>query len=438
MSAQNTKGGFVAMTQDQKKQIGVFRFSVIHEFVGSTVLNFGEQQQLLKQKCARKWMIPYSRRTRISRGTILGWVKRYKDSGGKLESLYPKDRSDRAKSRAIDEQTAQNLIALKKSLPAATVPTLIKIMAQRRLITPGTHLKTTTVYRFLHSRQLMKPALTCTDRRKFEAELPNDLWQSDVMHGPLVAAQPRQKKAYLIAFIDDHSRLVPYAKFYLSENLEAFLDAFEKALLKRGLPRKLYVDNGSAYRAKHFEHVCASLAIALIHAKPYKPQGKGKIERFFRRVRQQFLPMIKSPVRLDTLNEQFELWLRCDYHSKPHSAIGTTPAQRFTAQMQCIRSAPDNLSDHFRLLARRKVAKDRTVTLSGNLFEAPVALIGRRVDLLYHRDRPQKVEVRLAHKSYGYLQAVDLVVNCRVKRDKNNRPQITDAKGRDNKSGSIF
>jgi transposase InsO family protein len=426
------------VTEDQKKQIGVFRFSVIHEFVGSTVLNFGEQQQLLKQKCTRKWTIPYSRRTRISRGTILSWVKRYKDSGGRLESLYPKDRSDKAKSRAIDEQTAQNLIALRKTMPAATVPALIEVMSKRRLITPGTQLKTTTVYRFLHAHQLMKPTPACMDRRKFEAEEPNDLWQSDVMHGPLVATRPRQKKTYLIAFIDDHSRLVPYARFYLSENLEAFLDAFEKALLKRGLPRKLYVDNGSAYRAKHLEHVCASLTIALVHAKPYRPQGKGKIERFFRRVRQQFLPTLKTPVNLDTLNEQFELWLRQDYHNKHHAAIRTTPAERFTARMQCIRSAPDNLSDHFRSIARRKVAKDRTVTLNGNLFEAPVALIGQRVDLLYHRNRPKKVEVRLAHKSYGYLHPVDLAVNCQVKRDKNNQAQITVAKDHGHKSGSIF
>jgi transposase InsO family protein len=114
------------------------------------------------------------------------------------------------------------------------------------------------------------------------------------MHGPLVAGDPRQKKSYLIAFIDDHSRLVPYARFYYSEKLEVFLDAFEKALLKRGLPRKLYVDNGSAYRSKHLEHICASLGIALVHAKPYQPAGKGKIERFNRRVRQQFLPTVKS------------------------------------------------------------------------------------------------------------------------------------------------
>jgi transposase InsO family protein len=426
------------MTEDQKKQVAVFRFSVIHEFVGSTLLSYGEQQRLLEQKCARKWNIPYSPRTRISRGAILNWVKRYKDSGGKLESLYPADRNDKKKSRAIDAQTAGNLIAVRKSMPAVTVPALIQIMRQRRLITPGTHLKTTTVYRFLHNQQLMRPAVACVDRRKFEAELPNDIWQSDVMHGPLVAAEPRQKKSYLIAFIDDHSRLVPYARFYYSEKLETFLDAFEKALLKRGLPRKLYVDNGSAYRSKHLEHICASLGIALIHAKPYQPAGKGKIERFYRRVRQQFLQGLNAPICLQSLNEKFELWLRNDYHSTHHCGIGTTPAERFTAQMQCIRSAPDNLSDHFRCIARRRVAKDRTVTLNGHLFEAPVVLIGQRADLLYHPDQPQKVEVRLAHKSYGYLQPVDLALNCRVKRDKNNRAQLSGDAQQGHKSGSIF
>jgi putative transposase len=425
------------MREEQKKQIAVFRFGVIHEFVGGAVLDYGEQEQLLGEKCARKWQIPFSNRTRISRAAILSWIKRYKDSGNKLESLYPKDRQDREKSRAIDAHTAENLIAVRKSLPGATVPALIEVMKQRRLISPGTRLKTTTVYRFLHNQKLMRPLSGYPDRRKFEAELPNDLWQSDVMHGPLVTGEPRQKKAYLIAFIDDHSRLVPYAKFYLSENLESFLDAFEKALLKRGLPRKLYVDNGAAYRSRHLEHISASLGIALVHARPYQPQGKGKIERFNRRVRQQFLPTIETSLPLDLLNERFDAWLREEYNAKIHSAIGQTPFERFTSRMECIRPAPENLSDHFRQVARRRVAKDRTITLNGRLFEAPVPLIGQRVDLLYHPDRLQKVEIFLSNKSYGYLLPVDLAVNCRVKRDKNNQAQIA-SQAPSNKSGQIF
>jgi len=425
------------MDEERKKQIAVFRFGVIHEFVGGAVLDYGEQERLLGEKCARKWQIPYSNRTRISRGAMLNWIKQYKESGGKLESLYPKDREDRKKSRAIDERTAENLIALRKSMPRVTVPMLIKLMEKRRLVSPGASLKTTTVYRFLHGHNLMKPSTGHQDRRKFEAELPNDLWQSDVLHGPLVATESRQKKSYLIAFLDDHSRLVPYARFYLSEKLEDFLDAFENALLKRGLPRKLYVDNGAAYRSKHLEHVTASLGIALIHAKPYQPQGKGKIERFNRRVRQQFLPTLPSTLSLGDLNERFDTWLRQGYHATRHSAIGQTPVQRFTSRMECIRPAPDNLSDHFRTVVRRRVFKDRTVTINGLLFEAPVALIGQRVDLFYHPDRPRKVEVFFSNKSYGFLTPVDLAVNCRVKRDKNNLSQIT-TDGGGNKSGEIF
>jgi putative transposase len=416
------------MTENEKQKVAIFRFSVIHEFVGGASLSRREQRRLLKEKCARKWDIPFTDRSRISRSAILRWIRLYKDSGARLEALYPKDRSDIGKSRAIDNETGLNLIHLRKEMPDATVPVVIRVMKERNLLVPGKDLKPSTVYRFLHAQNLMRPpGAHIQDRRKFEAELPNDIWQSDVMHGPMVRVGERQRKSYLIAFMDDHSRLVPYARFYLSEKLASFLDAFEKALLKRGLPRKLYVDNGAAYRSKHLEHITASLGIALIHAKPYQPEGKGKIERFFRTVRGQFL-IDAHQMSLDELNGAFELWIRQLYHHKVHSATGKKPLDRFTSRMECLRAAPDNLKDHFRIIARRRVAKDRTVTLDGNLFEAPVKLIGQRVDLLYHKDSSNNVEVRWQQKGYGYLTPVDLKVNCRVKRDKNNQAQISPEK----------
>ena len=413
------------MTENEKQRVAIFRFSVIHEFVGGAALSRRGKRRLMKQKCARKWDIPFSDRTRLSRSAILRWIRIYKDSGERLESLYPKGRSDIGKSRAIDKETGLNLIHLRQEMPEATVPVLIRTMKKRSLLLPDKELKPTTVYRFLHAQNLMKPPEDQKqDRRKFEAELPNDIWQSDVMHGPMVSVEERQRKSYLIAFIDDHSRLIPYARFYLSEKLTSFLDAFEKALLKRGLPRKLYVDNGAAYRSKHLEHITASLGIALIHARPYKPQGKGKIERWFRTLRGQFLTEVEQ-MSLDELNGALELWIREVYHQRVHSATGHRPLDRFTSRMECLRACPDDLKDHFRIIARRRVAKDRTLTLDGNLFEAPVQLIGQRVDLLYHRDSPKRVEVRWQQKSYGFLTPVDLKVNCRVKRDKNNQAQIS-------------
>jgi len=388
------------MTEDEKMQVAVFRFGVISDFVNGIRMSRAERRRLMGEKCARKWPIPFSGKTRITKGTIRRWIRLYRDSNGDLKSLFPKDRSDQGKCRVMDEETCCALIRLRREMPDATVINLIAMMNRRRLVTAGFELNLSTVYRFLHQQNLMnltkhKPV----DRRKFEAELPNDLWQSDVLHGPKVNVDGKMKKTYLIAIIDDHSRLIIYARFYLSEALIYYLDAFENALATRGLPRKLYVDNGAAFRSKHLEYITASLAISLIHAKPYAPQGKGKIERWFKTVRSSFLPMFKGSGLIE-LNEALTLWVTESYHQRKHSATGQTPLARFTSQMHCLRTSPANLKDYFRKVARRKVNKDRTITLNGRLFEGPIPLIGKRVELLYHESEPENVEVKYQNQSF--------------------------------------
>lgn len=415
------------MTEEEKKQVATFRFGVICDLVTVDQLRPGEQERLIRDKCARKWQIPFSSKTRISRSTVLRWMRVYKQSGGQLQSLYPADRSDRGQSRSLDEDTCLALVRLRKELPKATVKKLIEQMHMRGLVGPGAQLPATTVYRFLHQHGLMYPdEPKAVDRRKFEAELPNDLWQSDVMHGPKVQVDLKERKSYLIAMLDDHSRLVAHGQFYLSEQLNHYLDALQQALLRRGLPRKLYVDNGPAFRSRHLQHVCASLAIGLVHSKPYKPQGRGKIERFFRTVRSDFLTGFKGRT-LDQLNEAFDLWLAEIYHQRKHGSTAQSPFNRFTAKLHCLRPAPANLTDYFRQTVNRRVGKDRSVVLNGKLYEAPVALIGQKVQLLFHGANPQRVEVRFQQKSYGMLTLVDVHVNCRVRRDKNGNPQL-DAK----------
>jgi putative transposase len=412
------------MNEEQKREIAVFRFGVIHDLVGGIHLERGDQQRLVRQKCERKWVIPHSSRTRLTRGTILRWIQRYKESNGQLESLCPIERSDRGVSRGLDEETSLALIQLRKEMPKAAVIHLIETMHKRGLVAPGTELSLSTVYRLFHRHHLMNPLeRKPEDRRKFEAELPNDLWQSDSMHGPHVEVDGRMKKSYLLAFIDDHSRLVPHAQFYLTEGLDSYLNALEQALLKRWLPRKLYLDNGPAFRSKHLEDITASLGIALIHSRPYKPQGRGKIERFFRSIRSQFLSGFRGKTLLD-LNEALDLWLNDIYHQRKHGSTNQSPFERFTAQMQCLRAAPADLRDYFRKHARRRVAKDRTITLNGKLYEAPVPLIGKQVLLLYHDNQPQRVEAFHERKSYGFLTPLDRHINCRVKRNRDHGTDV--------------
>jgi len=431
--------GGVSMDDEKKQQIATFRFGVIHDLVGHIELEPGEQERLIREKCGRKWVIPFSEKTYISRSTILRWVRLYKDSGGRLESLCSRDRSDQGVSRAMDQETSLALMRLRKELPKATVPRLISEMNKRGSVSPGVTLNPSTLYRFLHGHDLMESTTPVPeDRRRFEAELPNDLWQVDCMHGPRVEHEGKQRKTYLIAFMDDHSRLVPHGEFFLSESVKSFLVALQGALLSRGLPRKIYSDNGPAFRSHHVEHTAASLGIALIHARPYKPQGKGKIERFFRTVRTEFLTGFKG-TSLDDINQAFDLWLSEVYHQRRHSSTGQTPFARFTSKMECLRPAPDNLKDHFRKAARRKVAKDRTVSLDGKIFEAPVPLIGKQVTLLYHPEEPERAEILFKGESYGFLVPVNLAVNCRAKRDRNNNLQVESSDShRHYKGGSLW
>lgn len=415
------------MTEEQKKEVAVFRYGIIADFVGATRLDQGEQEKLLQDKCARKWQIPYSGRTRLSRSTILRWVRVYNEGNGKLKALYPQERADLGEERAFDEETSLTLIDLRRQLPKASVPELIRILHQRQLVPVGTPLSQTTVYRFLHRNNLMrKQAPPSSDRRKFEAESPNDLWQSDIMHGPLLYCGDKRRKSYLIAFIDDHSRLIPHGQFYPSEGIAAFMDSFSRALQKRGLPRKLYVDNGSAFRSRQLEFTTASLGIALIHARPYRPQGKGKIERFFKTIRTQFLPFFKGET-FDDINLAFTLWLDEQYHQRTHSSTGQSPFKRFTSNMQCLRNIPNDFSDYFRKMVRRRVNKDRSLVVDKRLFEAPVALIGRRVEVLYHEHTPEQVEVRCNGQSYGLLRQLDVHVNSRVRRDRNNQIELAES-----------
>ncbi len=203
------------------------------------------------------------------------------------------------------------------------------------------------------------------------------------------------------------------------------MTALEQTLLRRGIPRKLYVDNGSAFRSRQLMSTTASLGIALVHSKPYKPEGRGKIERFFRTVRSQCLPGFKGNT-LQELNEHFERWVRDEYHDRKHSSTGQSPLRRFIDNIECVRSAPEDLKDHFRKVIRRRVNKDRSVVLDRILYEAPVALIGKQVELHYHEDDRDKIEVRWKQQSYGMLVRTDINVNCRVKRDKNNNVALSE------------
>lgn len=433
------------MKEDRKKEVATFRFNVISDLVMDNCLSQREIRELIRQKASRRWKIPYSSRESISETTIRRWIDAYERENKNITALYPKDRADRGDNRSIGEEAAIILMDTKRFAPNVPIIQLYHDLRRSGLLPRKTIPSLSTIYRFFRGDKNARLTPGKVDRRRYEAESPNDIWQSDVMYGPKLKIEGKVRRTYLIAFIDDHSRIIPNAAFYLDERIKSFLDALKGALLTRGVPKKLYVDNGAAFKSKHLEYVMAALQVTLIHAKPYSPQGKGKIERFFRTVRSSFLSALsiddiqKSGHPLMELNERLSIWIADQYHARPHSSIGETPINRFADGIAMVRPAPDNLADYFRLTVFRTVTKDRVIHLEGKLYEAPVDLAGERVELLYHADDKEEIEVRLNGKSYGRLRPVNLGVNARARRGKSE--ELTTLKNDNNEvpvSGRLF
>src|SRR3990172_573391 len=410
------------MKKNKKQKLALFRFGVISGILNVKDTEKGEREKRIGEVTSKEWDIPYSGRSYIGRSTVRDWLKRYEESGCSLESLWPQDRCDQGKVRCMDEETEATLLRLRREFRAASLPVLLRRARQQKLLPPEFSASSQSIYRLFKRHGLDEPLVAREDMRRFEAELPNDLWQSDCLHGPLVVVDGKQRKSFGFALIDDHSRLIPHAEFYLRENIESFNDALRKALRKRGLPRKLYVDNGPYFRSHHLDYSAASLGIALIHCTAYRPEGKGKIERFNKSIRMQFLSTVPEGITLEELNKRFQTWIDSEYHLRVHGTTGEKPIERYIRHLHLIRTAPNNLDDYFRLLTLRTVDKDRTVSLLGKIYEAPVELISRKVTLMYHPQDLQRIEVFHNDKSYGFLQPLNPHINCTIKR----RHQITE------------
>lgn len=239
-----------------------------------------------------------------------------------------------------------------------------------------------------------------------------------------------RRKSYLIGFLDDATRVVPYAAFALSENTAAFLPALKQAVLRRGVPKRLFVDNGAAYRSHHLSLVCAKLGITLIHARAYQPESKGKQERWFRTVRMQFLPTLTEAdtSSLEALNRKLWAWVEGEYHQAPHRGLDReTPLDRWAKTADEVRHfAPaEELDGLFLSEAKRKVQKDRTVSLNGLVYEVDAALVGTTVTLRFDPSQPGRpILVCAAGQPEQTAKVVDVYANCFVKRDRPSRTLV--------------
>lgn len=408
---------------ERRKAVGLFRYGVIADLIHTERGQRGLYAKL-REKSAQEWDIPGTLRRKIQAETMRGWLADYRRGG--FDALLPKVRSDAGAARAIPQPVADLLCETKEQHPDYSVSLVIDHVSKTASIPDGVVLAPSTVHRVLSLAGLMqkKPGEpTAKDRRRFSFEMAGELWMSDVMHGPAVIVSGRQRKTYLIAIIDDATRLVPYAAFALCETASAFLTVLEQAIRRRGIPKRIYVDNGSAFRAQQLAMVCAKLGITLIHARPYTPQGKGKMERWFRTVRLQLLPTLQPEDKksLDAINRRLWAWVEGEYHRNPHRGLeGETPADRWATHSEDVRLPPGDLSELFLFEQKRRVQADRTVSLDGVAYEVDATLVGETVVLRYDPSRPREqraVQIWHRGKQIQVARRVDVYANCFVKRN---------------------
>ncbi|MFK7893991.1 MAG: helix-turn-helix domain-containing protein [Granulosicoccus sp.] len=414
--------------KDLTEQIALFRHGLIARVLPAD-LTPRQRQQEMQRISGEQHQIPGSLRTRVAYSTLREWVKLYRDGG--FDALKPRKRGDSGHPRALAPELAERLLQRKEAEPDLSIRLIIQQLRDEGVIGKDQRVPISTVHRLFKSHGVMSPRSqrdggAVEDRRRFAYVEAGQLWMSDVMHGPSVPGPDgkRKKKTYLIAFIDDATRVIPHAQFAFAENTREFLPVFKVALLKRGLPQRLFVDNGANYRSRHFSIVCAKLGVALIHSRPFQPQGKGKIERFFRTVRAQLLTRLDNEdlSSLSALNRRLAAWVEGEYHHNPHRGIeGDTPLDRWARVGGSVRypEADMDLDDLFLFEEIRKVQNDRIVSLHGRLFEVDATLVGEKVTLRYDPARPDAA-VQVVHNGQTIEKArqVDIYANCSVKRQR--------------------
>ena len=403
--------------------LALFRLSVLGPMVSCEQLGRGELQRMIRELAQREYAIPGSQRRRVGEKTIEAWYYAWRKQG--IAGLAPKTRADRGSSK-ISPALQEAVLAAKRENPRRSIRQI-----QRLLIASGVvasqGLSRSATHRLLQHNDMSRLAGSASlpeEKRSFSAEFAGSIWYGDVMHGPRVPIKGQLRKTYLVSLIDDASRLVAHSAFCLGETALDIEGVLKQALLRRGVPVKIIVDNGAAYRANTLQGVCSRLGIHLIFCRPYSPEGKGKLERWHRTFRDQFLSELdqRRIADLADLNARLWAWIEQVYHHSAHAGLaGLTPLARYQRDLPRIRSLgakAAQLDALFLHRIERFVRKDATVSYLGQRFEVPYELSGKTVRLVVdpHAGRVVGVE-DAAGVSLGAATALDMLANIhRVRR----------------------
>ena len=374
------------------ERVALFRYQLIRE-AADPALTVRQRGRLVRELAARAHEGPSGEPVVVSRATIDRWIRAWRSGG--FAALAPPARQVMLRTDAAVLELAAGL---KREKPERTAAQVMRILRT----TCGWSPSVRTLQRHFERLELTArpdgrpPAVF----GRFECARPNEMWTGDALHGPHIAG----RKAYLFAFLDDHSRAVMAARWGYFEDTVRLAAALRPALAARGVPCRIYVDNGSAFVDAALKRAAARLGIKITHSAPGRPQGRGKIERFFGVVRQEFLVEIgdgSSIADLAALNRLFTAWCETVYHARPHGETGQPPMDRWLAGALFPVPEPAQLREAFLWSEIRLVRKDATIRLFGGAYETDPVLAGRKVECVFDPFDLTVLEIRWNGSPYG-------------------------------------
>jgi len=352
--------------------------------------------------------------------TIQTWYYRYKNHG--ITGMTPSGRSDKGVPRKITPE--ELLEAINQALPHFRNKHFTRMNIFRFCIEHGllsrNQVSQTSFYRMIREYDLLKPDADHNKRRlAFSMQYANQLWQADTMFGPYVKDGNAHKQAKLIAFLDDASRVLCHGEFFFEENVDSLVKSLKAAFYKRGIPEQMYVDNGSIYSCQEITLICARIGCILRHTPVRDASAKGKVERFFRTVRDRFLTRQLDLSSLGALNRAFAAWAEDEYNAHEHSAIGLKPIDRFGMDLKRIRFLPPSEANDELFFAEetRTVKKDNTFSFKNVRFETPVDLRGKKISIRYERGSLDRVAIYYKGERVGQARPLDAVANGLLRRE---------------------
>ncbi len=372
--------------------------------------------QALRHASVRPW--PDENGDYYAERTLEDWWYAYQKGG--FNALMPTPRSDQGKSRVLDEATAAWVLEQVTQNPQVPLKVLYTHWQQTE---PRPLPSISVLYRFLRRqgmdrKSLRSGRLESGATKAFEAPHVNDLWMVDFSPGPTLSVEGKALSTQLCVLVDDHSRLIPFAAYYPQANTEAFHHALKEAVLRRGLPRKLYTDNGKPFINSHTRLVCAQLGIRLLHCKPYHSWSKGKCERLIFSIQQGFETTLRlagqAAHSLEQLNAKLSVWIQTVYHQRPHSSTGQSPEYRYQQAAKTLRQWDEmiDIEPLFYVRLERTVRKNGTVRLERELYEVPLSLRALKVQLRLDPWRRTRIEVWYQNQFMGLAHKAPLHLNA--------------------------